>query len=53
MDAIRSKNDIVTLRSGREIANFDAWVETWVQGVLATGDYFLQVGLFFQIDQFF
>jgi hypothetical protein len=33
-DAIRCKDDIITLRSGRELATFDTWVESGIERTL-------------------
>jgi hypothetical protein len=42
-DAIRCKDDIITLRSGRELATFDTWVESGIERTLLKIDDTLRV----------
>jgi hypothetical protein len=42
-ESIQHKYDIVTLRSGRELASFDSWVEAGIESTLSRFDFALQV----------
>ncbi|KAF2845582.1 hypothetical protein T440DRAFT_260779 [Plenodomus tracheiphilus IPT5] len=42
-DTIRTKDDLVTLRNGRELARFDAWVESSLESLLGRLDYWLKI----------
>ncbi|KAJ8118034.1 hypothetical protein OPT61_g911 [Boeremia exigua] len=42
MESIRCKGDQITLRSGRELASFDAWIEHRVDSILGHCDGLLQ-----------
>ena len=45
MDSIRTKSDIITLRSSRELASFDAWVEEIIESLIWRLDDLLTVSL--------
>lgn len=43
MESIRTKDDIITLRTGRSLASFDSLVESGVERILVTIDRALHV----------
>lgn len=45
LQSVRTKTDQITLRTGRELASFDAWVERGIESLIGRLDGTLQVSI--------